>query len=166
MTLDGFEAAGHEVWQVTQSQWVDIMQRYTSSLGQTPNQQEYKEYHKDSVARALVDGKVVPDVVLQDYPELEVEVNKSQQAIDDFQRLVIGDPISAKINVFGTMSDGFFVGFIRGKEALVYVKVKGKSKPMIYHQVDIFKREGGKPTATQMKVISKWKDALDSGKLG
>lgn len=163
MTLDEFEAAGHEVWQVTQSQWVDIKQRHTLSLNQTPDKVRDRDFHKEMVADALAKGKAVPDAVLQDYPALAVKIQEEQEQVDNFRRLVVGDPISVKINYFGMMADGFFIGFLPKDEALVYVKVKGRSKTMRFSQVEIFAREGKEATTSQMRVIRKWRDALDQG---
>lgn len=71
--LDAFEKAGGEPWQVTQDKWVEIMSGHMVSLGQKPDPEEYEDFHRAQVKKALDDGRVVPEEVLADYPDLKAE---------------------------------------------------------------------------------------------
>lgn len=157
MTLDEFEAAGNEPWQVMQQEWVDIMHRHATSLNQQPSDTEYKNFHEYDVQRALETGLSVPDRVLQDYPLLVDKVAQQQKHENDFRQLKIGDPVTVRINYFGTMAEGFFVGFLPHEDALVYIKVKGRNRPMQYSRHEIFVRNGNRATAAEMKSLNKWR---------
>jgi hypothetical protein len=76
MSLDDFEAAGFQPWQITKAEWVAMQRRHRRSLGQNeddgtaaaPNA-AYEEYHRDMVKAAKARGLDVPKEVLKDYPE-------------------------------------------------------------------------------------------------
>lgn len=78
--LDEFEAGGGVPWQVTQAKWVEIMTGHMASLGDTPVPDDYKEFHKSQVKKALDENLPVPAEVLADYPDMTAETLEEKAA--------------------------------------------------------------------------------------
>jgi len=85
--LDDFEKSKKEVYQVTKSEWLDIMhdqhviqcQRTEQEFNQY-TKQEVECYHKQEVRTALENGITVSEKVLADYPILQQEVENKLKA--------------------------------------------------------------------------------------
>lgn len=85
--LEDFEKSGKEVYQVTLSEWLDIMHdQHVIQCHRTEQEfsqctmQEVKCYHKQEVTGALKEGIEVPANVLFDYPTLKQEIENKLKA--------------------------------------------------------------------------------------
>jgi len=107
--LDAFEQKGIEPWQVTQTEWLDIMRGHHEALGEESRPEvEHKEYHRSVVKDAIEQGRRVPDAVLQDYqefttrptaaaPEVRNEAQPAQEAAP-LEQPVAQEDVSSKID--------------------------------------------------------------------
>lgn len=87
--LEQFEESGKEVYQVTQKEWVEIMEdQHVNVCNRSQEEfdkyikQEVQLFHKEQVFNALKDGIEISEEVLKDYPDMteKLKIYKRKQA--------------------------------------------------------------------------------------
>lgn len=87
--LEQFEESGKEVYQVTQKEWVEIMEdQHVNVCNRSQEEfdkytkQEVQLFHKEQVFNALKDGIKISEQALKDYPDMieKLEIYKRKQA--------------------------------------------------------------------------------------
>jgi len=133
--LTQFEITEKEVYEVTQNEWLTIIQDHlintcNRSIEEfnASSKTEIKCFHREQVERALKKGIEIAEIVLKDYPTLKSEVKAKQDKINSIPLLPVFTP-----DIYDTLQEGNKIT-VNGYKLTVYKKEEKSIIARIYRK--------------------------------